>query len=117
MKRIQVMQVGDTFYYGGGVGVTGILARYPYRVREGDPEGTASARIWFEGWCAECGIEPVETVPTAPSALAVRLAEIAAEARAEAADQADVREELLSIAKVLDRVIDEFAKPRALYSV
>ena len=84
MKRVQVIQVGNTFYYGGGVGITGILARYPYGVREGDPKGTANARIWFERWCAECGIEPVETVPTAPSTQVVRLA-VAAEARAEAA--------------------------------
>jgi hypothetical protein len=85
MKRIQVIQVGNTFYYGGGVGITGIIARYPYRVRAGDPKSTANARIWFEGWCAECGIEPVETVPTAPSTRVVRLADLAADARAEAA--------------------------------
>ena len=48
------------------------------------------------------------------TALALRLAEIAAEAREEAAGHADVyvREELLRIAKGLDRVIDELAKPR-----
>ena len=47
--------------------------------------------------------------------LALRLAEIAAEARAEAAGHADVhvRNELLRIAKGLDSVIDELAKPHA----
>ena len=49
--------------------------------------------------------------------LALRLAEIAAEARAEAAGHADVhvREELLKIANGLDRIIDELAKPRVAH--
>jgi hypothetical protein len=65
LERVAVIQDRNTFYAmkppGGASRAPPVfvLARYPLPVMDWDSKGTASARIWFEAWCAERGYEPV----------------------------------------------------------